>query len=75
MPARFFFPSSASPSCLAAVLRPLCKPHHTERSNGKDALGPEMLEDLVQATMLLHQLVSCFRPDTLYRFEVVATQQ
>ena len=75
MPARFFFPSSASPSCFAAVLRPLYKVHHFERLNGKDALGPEVLEDLFQITVFLHQFVSRLRSDTLYRFEVVATEQ
>jgi hypothetical protein len=73
--APFLLPLLASSSCLAAVLCPPCESHHIERLNRKDTLGPEVLEDLAQATVLLHQFVGCFRANTLYWFEVIATEQ
>jgi len=47
----------------------------TLRLHRKGALGPEVPEDLVQTTILLHQFVSSFRANTLYWFEVIATEQ
>lgn len=75
MPPRFFFPSSASPSCLAAALRPLRKSRYFEWLHRKNILSSEVLEDLFQVTVLLHQFVSRFGADTFYWLEVIATEQ
>lgn len=75
MPPRFFFPSSLSSSRFAAVLCPLCESNYIEQQNTKNTLGPEMLDDLAQVTMFLHQFVGCFRANTLYWLEIIAAEQ
>ena len=49
--------------------------YYVEKSNEEHALGLEMLEDLVQTTILLHQFVGCFWTNTLYWFEIITTKQ
>jgi hypothetical protein len=74
MPPLFFFPSSASASCFTVALCPYqcC---YVEKSHKEHALGLEVLEDLVQTTILLHQFVGCFGANTLYWFEIITTKQ
>ena len=50
--------SSSPPRHRRLFLKQSCGPyvesHYIERLNKKNILGPEMLDDLVQTTMLLH---------------------